>query len=101
MSSDLVPALLGSRLLIERTDDPGDYHRLRHRVFIDEQRLFTGSDRDDRDDDPRTVVLQARGTHGELLGGVRLGPAGPGDDIGWWAGGRVAVDPSVRGAHGI
>lgn len=98
---DLVPALLGERLVIERAEDPGDYHRLRRRVFVDEQGLFAGSDRDDRDDDPRTVVLQARGPHGELLGGVRLGPAGPGEDIGWWAGGRLAVDPAVRGARGI
>ncbi|BCJ50362.1 AIR synthase [Actinoplanes sp. NBRC 14428] len=99
--TDLVPALLGSRPLIERAGDPGDYHRLRRRVFVDEQGLFAGSDRDDRDDDPRTVVLQARGTRGELLGGVRLGPAGPGADIGWWVGGRLAVDASVRGARGI
>ncbi|WP_327000610.1 GNAT family N-acetyltransferase [Dactylosporangium sp. NBC_01737] len=99
--SDLVPALLGSRLIIERADDPSAYHDLRTRVFVDEQRLFTRTDRDDRDDDPRTVVLQARGAHGELLGGVRVGPAGPGDDIGWWTGGRLAVDPAVRGARGI
>ncbi len=99
--SDLVPALLGSRLIVERADDPSAYHALRTRVFVDEQGLFTRTDRDDRDDDPRTVVLQARGAHGELLGGVRVGPAGPGDDIGWWTGGRLAVDPAVRGARGI
>ncbi|GAA1615728.1 MSMEG_0567/sll0787 family protein [Actinoplanes couchii] len=99
--SELVPALLGSRLLIERADDPSAYFALRRRVFVQEQGLFAGTDLDDRDDDPRTVVLQARGPHGELLGGVRLGPAGPGADIGWWTGGRLAVDPSVRGARGI
>jgi putative N-acetyltransferase (TIGR04045 family) len=99
--SDLVPALLGSRLLIERADDPRDYHRLRHRIFVEEQGLFAGSDADDRDDDPRTVVLLARGVHGELLGGVRLGPAGPGADIGWWIGGRLVVDPAARGTRGI
>ncbi|GIE82030.1 AIR synthase [Actinoplanes philippinensis] len=101
MSADLVPALLGARLLIERADDTRDYRDLRARVFVDEQGLFEGTDHDDRDDDPRTVVLQARGSHGELLGGVRLGPAGPGDDIGWWTGGRLAVDPAARGARGI
>jgi putative N-acetyltransferase (TIGR04045 family) len=99
--SDLVPALLGSRLIIDRADDPSAYHDLRTRVFVDEQGLFAGTDRDDRDDDSRTVVLQARGAHGEVLGGVRVGPAGPGDDIGWWTGGRLAVDPAVRGARGI
>lgn len=101
MSSDLVPALLGARLLIERAEDPGEYHRLRQRVFVEEQGLFAVTDRDDRDADPRTLVLQARGPRGELLGGVRLGPAGPGADLGWWAGGRLAVDPSARGARGI
>ncbi|MEV4351012.1 MSMEG_0567/sll0787 family protein [Actinoplanes sp. NPDC049596] len=99
--TDLVPALLGARLMIERADDPEEYHRLRARVFVEEQGLFAGSDRDERDDDPRTVVLLARGPHGELLGGVRLGPAGPGEDIGWWAGGRLAVDPAVRGVRGV
>lgn len=99
--SDLVPALLGSRLLIEPAEDPSAHRDLRRRVFVQEQGLFAGTDHDDRDDDPRTVVLQARGPHGELLGGVRLGPAGPGPDIGWWTGGRLAVDPSVRGARGI
>lgn len=99
--TDLVPALLGSPLLIERADDPRDYHRLRSQVFVDEQGLFDGSDRDDRDDDPRTVVLAARNSRGELLGGVRLGPAGPGPDIGWWIGGRLVVDAAVRGVRGI
>ena len=54
------------------------YHRLRHDVFVTEQGLFTDTDRDDYDDDPRTVVLLARRTggpdDGEVLGGVRLHP---------------------------
>jgi putative N-acetyltransferase (TIGR04045 family) len=99
--TDLVPALLGSPLLIEQAVDPREYRRLRAGVFVEEQGIFAGSDRDERDDDPRTVVLEARGNRGELLGGVRLGPAGPGEDIGWWVGGRLAVDPAVRGVRGI
>jgi putative N-acetyltransferase (TIGR04045 family) len=99
--TDLVPALLGAPLMIEPAADPRDYHRLRSRVFVDEQAMFDRSDRDDRDDDPRTVVLEARGSGGELLGGVRLGPAGPGADIGWWVGGRLVVDPRCRGVRGV
>jgi len=100
--TDLVPALLGSpRFLIEPARTRTDYHRLRRRVFVDEQKLFAASDLDDRDDDPRTIVLEARDPSGALLGGVRLGPAIDGADIGWWQGGRLVVDPAVRGAQRI
>jgi putative N-acetyltransferase (TIGR04045 family) len=100
--TDLVPALLGApRFLIGPATNPDDYYRLRERVFVDEQGLFAGTDRDDRDDDPRTVVLEARSADGALLGGVRAGPATDGPDIGWWVGGRLAVDPAVRGAQRI
>ncbi len=69
------------------------YHRLRHREFVAGQGLFAGSDRDDTDADPRTVVLVARSrVDGEVLGGVRLGPVGDGPDIGWWQGGRLVAD---------
>lgn len=96
--TDLVPALLGPELIIEPADDLRGYHELRRRAFVDEQGLFERSDRDDHDDDPRTVVLLARDGRGELLGGVRLGPAGAGPDIGWWQGGRLVV---TRGGHGV
>ena len=99
--TDLVPALLGPPFIVERAAELSGYHRLRERVFVGEQGLFEGSDRDDRDADPRTVVLVARSARGELLGGVRVGPAADGPDIGWWAGGRLVVDPAVRGAAGI
>jgi len=100
--TDLVPALLGvAPLQISRADDLRDYRRLRRRVFVDEQRLFSGHDLDERDDDPRTVVLVARAPDGAVLGGVRLGPASDGPDLGWWAGGRLVVDPGARGARGL
>lgn len=78
------------------------YRSLRRRVFVDEQGLFAGSDDDDLDSDPRTVVLVARdpGT-GDVLGGVRLGPCVPGRDIGWWAGSRLAVERQARARGGI
>ncbi|WP_306205161.1 MSMEG_0567/sll0787 family protein [Actinoplanes sp. RD1] len=100
--TDLAPVLTGTRsFVISPDDDRRDYHRLRRQVFVDEQRLFAGDDLDDRDDDPRTVVLIARAADGTVLGGVRVGPVADGPDIGWWAGGRLVVDPTVRGAHGI
>jgi putative N-acetyltransferase (TIGR04045 family) len=68
-------------------------------VFVQRQGLFTGHDRDDRDDDPHTLVLIARDHAGTVLGGMRLGPVDDGPDIGWWFGGRLVVDPDcwVRG----
>ncbi|MGK5531510.1 MSMEG_0567/sll0787 family protein [Streptomyces sp. URMC 129] len=77
------------------------YRALRRDVFVHEQGLFTGSDLDSRDADPRTVVLVARGRDGTVLGGVRLGPVDDGPDIGWWHGGRLAVAPAARRLGGI
>ena len=74
----------------------GAYHALRARVFVAEQGLFEGDDLDDRDADPRTVVLVARDPGGTVIGGVRLGPAGGGPDIGWWYGSRLVVHPAAR-----
>ncbi|MGH8919674.1 MAG: MSMEG_0567/sll0787 family protein, partial [Actinomycetes bacterium] len=76
------------------------YYALRTRVFVHQQGLFTDHDRDDRDDDPRTLVLVARDYEGAVLGGVRLGPVNDGPDLGWWFGGRLVVDPGCR-VHGI
>ena len=96
--TDLVPALLGPELIIEPAGDVRGYHALRRHAFVDEQRLFERSDLDERDDDPRTVVLLAHSARGDLLGGVRLGPATAGPDIGWWQGSRLVV---TRGGSGV
>jgi putative N-acetyltransferase (TIGR04045 family) len=77
------------------------YHTLRTRVFVDEQGLFARHDLDDRDRDPRTTVLLARDTGGDVIGGVRLGPVDDGPDLGWWTGGRLVVDPARRGQLGV
>jgi putative N-acetyltransferase (TIGR04045 family) len=98
--TDLVPALLGAppaAFVISPAEDLAAYRSLRRRVFVEEQGLFAGTDVDERDADPRTVVLVARAPGGEVLGGVRVGPADAGPDIGWWVGGRLVVDPAVRG----
>ncbi|WP_375389077.1 MSMEG_0567/sll0787 family protein [uncultured Amnibacterium sp.] len=76
------------------------YRRLRRAAFVDDQHLFTGSDADDVDDDPRAVVLAAVAADGAVLGGVRLAPL-TGRDIGWWAGSRLVVDEAVRGSAGL
>ncbi len=84
--------------LVEVADAAGvrAYRALRREVFVREQALFTGSDGDDVDDDPRTVVLVARDPDGTVLGGVRLGPVLPGRDLGWWQGSRLAVRADAR-----
>jgi putative N-acetyltransferase (TIGR04045 family) len=100
-SSSVGEALLGepARLPdfhIEPAADPAaraGYYRLRTRVFVQRQGLFTDHDHDDRDDDPRTLVLVARDPQGNVLGGVRLGPVDDGPDLGWWLGGRLVVNP--------
>ncbi len=97
-SNGLGEALLGPpahrpEFHIEPATDRAPYHRLRTEVFVHQQGLFTDHDRDDRDDDPRTVVLLARDAMGTVLGGVRLGPVDDQPDLGWWFGGRLVVDP--------
>jgi putative N-acetyltransferase (TIGR04045 family) len=92
-----------ARFHIEPATDAGTldaYRRLRRAVFVDEQSLYDRHDLDDRDADPRTLVLVARDA-GAVVGGVRLGPAWDGPDIGWWAGGRLAVAPAARRIGGV
>lgn len=77
------------------------YRALRRRVFVEQQALFDGDDFDDRDADPRTVVLVARRSRdGAVLGGVRAGPATGGEDIGWWVGGRLVTTPDAGSGVG-
>jgi putative N-acetyltransferase (TIGR04045 family) len=68
---------------------------IRRAVFVAEQRLFEGDDRDAIDAEPRT--LHAIGLAGGRIGGaVRLYPlAAPG----LWKGDRLAVLPALR--HGL
>lgn len=112
MTTQDILALLGDRstlarqpeLRVEEAEDTAEvevYRRLRREVFVHEQGLFEDHDVDERDDDPRTIVLVARDRDGSIIGGVRLGPAGEGPDIGWWNGGRLVVAPGARGQRGI
>lgn len=90
------PRVAAPPFLVEVADDPSGWFALRHRAFVEEQGLFNGSDRDDVDDDPRTLVLVARAADGTVLGGVRLWPATE-VDVGWWQGGRLVSDGSHPG----
>ncbi len=76
------------------------YRALRREVFVREQGLFAGSDADDVDDDPRTIVLVARASDGEVLGGVRLAPM-TAPDLGWWRGSRLVVAADARLLLGV
>jgi len=104
-----VPVLTGSRVRLAptaweiRVADEAQtqaYRAIRREVFVHEQGLFDAHDRDDIDDDPRTVVLVATTADGDVLGGVRLAPATT-RDLGWWTGGRLAVRRAARHAGGI
>ena len=67
---------------------------VRRAVFVEEQAIFPGDDRDERDSDSRT--LHAVGVASGLTGGaVRLYPL---EGDGLWKGDRLAVLPEFR--HG-
>jgi putative N-acetyltransferase (TIGR04045 family) len=72
------------------------HHEIRRVVFVEEQGIFRGSDRDERDDDPATIKVL--GVGGGIAGGaVRLYPLG---EPGLWRGDRLAVLPAFR-KHGL
>ncbi len=79
----------------QTADEHRQYRRLRREAFVVDQGLFPDGDRDDLDDDPRTVVLVAVAADGTVLGGVRLAPCTT-PDIGWWTGSRLVADPATR-----
>jgi putative N-acetyltransferase (TIGR04045 family) len=82
-----------------RTEPERDAHfRIRHQVFVREQRLFLppggghGNDRDGHDADPATIhVIGLAGE--DVCGTVRLYPL---DAAGLWQGDRLAVLPESR-----
>ena len=100
---------LGLHVACRAARDPEElslHHEIRRRVFVEEQGLFGGSDRDDHDDDPATVRIL--GLCGDVAGGaVRCYPltdtatvggvvdlVDPG--AGLWKGDRLAVLPLFR-----
>ena len=89
------------RVEVASAQDEAHYLALRRDVFVGEQGLFAGDDRDDTDDDPRRRVLVARTPDGSVVGGVRLAPATAGPDIGWWRGSRLVVAAGSRSLGGV
>ena len=93
MSSPALASALTCRL-VESADELAAHHAVRHRVFVLDQRLFVGNDRDERDLAPET--LHAVGVDGgEIVGAVRLYPL----PAGYWQGDRLAVLPVARVRH--
>lgn len=73
------------------------HHRIRHEVFVGEQSIFPGDDRDERDADPD--VLKVLGLCGPVAAGaVRLYVTDAGDGV--WQGDRLAVLGPFR-RHGL
>jgi putative N-acetyltransferase (TIGR04045 family) len=72
------------------------HHQIRRAVFVAEQRMFAGDDRDERDDEPAT--LHVLGTvDGRPAGAVRLYPHHPDQPVrARWRGDRLAVLPGDR-----
>lgn len=70
------------------------YSRLRGEIFVREQGLFTGSDSDEHDASAIPIVALGRvlGIANEVVGVVRIYPAGAGT----WYGGRLGVTPDYR-----
>lgn len=79
------PDLLGCRP-VRGAAELAEHHRIRRVVFVDEQGLFAGDDRDSRDDDPATVHVVGL-VDGVPAGTVRLYPLGGT----LWKGDRLAV----------
>jgi putative N-acetyltransferase (TIGR04045 family) len=94
--------LQAQRLAIEcravRTaDELAAHYAVRHRVFVDEQGIFSGSDRDQHDRDPVTIHVVGL-VDGVAGGSVRLFPLD--EAAKRWQGDRLAVLPGHR-AHGL
>lgn len=69
------------------------HHRIRHQVFVDEQRLFDGSDVDSHDAEPHCVHILGL-WDGEPVGTVRAFVLD--HEAGLWQGDRLAVLPRYR-----
>jgi putative N-acetyltransferase (TIGR04045 family) len=76
-------------------DELAAHFAIRRQVFVQQQRLFEGSDRDEHDE--RAGTLHAVGLFdGAVVGAVRLYPL---DGDGLWRGDRLAVLPEARVRH--
>jgi putative N-acetyltransferase (TIGR04045 family) len=77
--------------------DVVEHHRIRHTVFVEEQRIFEHSDADRNDTDERTYRILGL-ANGIPAGAVRLYPLN--EEATTWQGDRLAVLPGFR-THGL
>ena len=90
MISSWAPATSGLALGLAGSPDELEAHfAVRHAVFVEAQGLFTGTDRDARDEDALHAIARVDDA---IVGAVRLYPLGGG----LWKGDRLAVLPEVR-----
>lgn len=73
--------------------DLAAHHAIRHQVFVIEQQVFTGSERDEHDDAEGVIHLLGR-YDDTPAGAVRLFPLDP--RTGLWQGDRLCVLPPYR-----
>ncbi len=93
-----VPPQFGLKLASE-TWERNAALRLRRYVFCEEQRLFSGSDRDEHDAtaSPIVAVDYVMGMSHRVVGTVRIHEESPG----LWYGSRLAIDPEYRNVYGL
>jgi putative N-acetyltransferase (TIGR04045 family) len=81
--------------LVRSAAERAEHLAVRHAVFVVEQGIFVGSDRDDRDGHPSTLHVLGR-VDGVPAGAVRLYPLDPAHPEGDWQGDRLAVLAGYR-----
>ncbi|MBA8801453.1 putative N-acetyltransferase (TIGR04045 family) [Agrobacterium sp. RC10-4-1] len=88
---------ISPEFLIRAASEPWELQgvsRLRHQVFVEEQRIFVGDDRDEIDASalPLAAIATLAAEPAEVVGTVRIHEPTPGI---WW-GSRLAVAPAYR-----
>jgi putative N-acetyltransferase (TIGR04045 family) len=94
VSSSAVASQLTCRL-VESDEELAAHHAVRHQIFVVDQRLFEGNDRDERDLAPDTLHAVGIDHDVAVVGAVRLYPLVGG----YWQGDRLAVLPEARVRH--
>ncbi len=79
--------------LVETEDELGKAYSVRHEIFVKEQELFAGSDRDEFDSQAIHIIALL---HGEVIGTVRVYER----EENVWFGSRLAVLKPFRGRAG-
>lgn len=79
--------------LVETEEELEEAYRIRHEIFVKEQRLFADSDRDEYDTHAIHIIALF---HGEVIGTVRVYEKEK--DV--WFGSRLAVLETYRGRVG-